>query len=621
MKRIFFSILLATTLLLGLNSCSLTNVKDKNITDEVKKVTPVPTVTEEPKQSLNLIKESKESVSAKMNRAIVKDGNNLFSKTEKKIICLDLTTQKDKALFEVSMNENILDYFIYKDWIYILVDRFTPFEYTCLYRINQDGSNKLLMLDKIKGYESQVYIHANDLYLTNGMEHRCYALKKDGSLGAQIEDVQSVYHYIPNDCYELEMNGKYLDAPYCLEHFNCIWVLYKNNQLWSINPSDGTKKIIELQDNLEVVAITDTYIITKDQTVDKNEFYLTDIKSGKKILLFQGYADYIDYDETGCYFCTTKSNDDINTVRTYKKIAWDGTETTLFRTKPVAGMFKETSKGASEFTVINGVIYYHYADADKMWLMCRNTSSPKQVTKLGFPCMDKMYSAIGHVEAYYHSTFAKTDPDRKISYVYAERFVLDAKTKAAIKINKTLEKIQKESYESDISYTKEEEDAIIKSTGIACYSTSQCMGFTFLSDKYICIYQYGDLYTGGAHDLPYKEYFVFNLKTGNQLNIKNIIRNTQLELHNTIRKYFSDYIKNNKEILFNDALNTVDQTAGFKSKFYLTPEGIGFYYSPYEIASFAAGFQEVLIPYDEFDLRVDLSDYKNPDFSSDIFTQ
>lgn len=48
----------------------------------------------------------------------------------------------------------------------------------------------------------------------------------------------------------------------------------------------------------------------------------------------------------------------------------------------------------------------------------------------------------------------------------------------------------------------------------------------------------------------------------------------------------------------------MQETVNMESEFYLTEDGIVFFYGPYELACYAAGFQEVTIPYEEFDLRI-----------------
>nr|WP_286200926.1 RsiV family protein [[Clostridium] symbiosum] len=52
-----------------------------------------------------------------------------------------------------------------------------------------------------------------------------------------------------------------------------------------------------------------------------------------------------------------------------------------------------------------------------------------------------------------------------------------------------------------------------------------------------------------------------------------------------------------------DLEHTIADDVSFDSAFYITPEGVVFYYAPYEIASYAEGFPEVTIPYSELKMK------------------
>jgi microsomal dipeptidase-like Zn-dependent dipeptidase len=195
--------------------------------------------------------------------------------------------------------------------------------------------------------------------------------------------------------------------------------------------------------------------------------------------------------------------------------------------------------------------------------------------------------------------------------------VLNNTSKAFQKINKRLRAIQEEDTEVAVSFAKANEQSIVEVSTAAYSHTSLFMGFSFLSDRYLCIYQYVYEYTGGAHGMPYKKYYVFDLKTGDQLSLTDIVNNDQKEVHDIILEHFSEAIAEYPGKFDGNACDTVNLTAGLESAFYLTPDGIGFYYPPYDLACFAAGFQDVIIPYSEFDLRIDVSGAENISISSE----
>ncbi|WP_366925889.1 RsiV family protein [uncultured Clostridium sp.] len=52
-----------------------------------------------------------------------------------------------------------------------------------------------------------------------------------------------------------------------------------------------------------------------------------------------------------------------------------------------------------------------------------------------------------------------------------------------------------------------------------------------------------------------------------------------------------------------DLEHMIADDVSFDSDFYITPEGVVFYYSPYAIAPYAEGFPEVTIPYSELKMK------------------
>lgn len=52
-----------------------------------------------------------------------------------------------------------------------------------------------------------------------------------------------------------------------------------------------------------------------------------------------------------------------------------------------------------------------------------------------------------------------------------------------------------------------------------------------------------------------------------------------------------------------DLEHTVADDVSFESDFYLSEEGIVFYYPPYAIAPYSEGFPEAVVPYDALRLK------------------
>ncbi|HHY91623.1 MAG TPA: DUF4163 domain-containing protein, partial [Clostridiales bacterium] len=112
-------------------------------------------------------------------------------------------------------------------------------------------------------------------------------------------------------------------------------------------------------------------------------------------------------------------------------------------------------------------------------------------------------------------------------------------------------------------------------------------------------------YTGGAHGITYKEAVNVDLVNGKELSLKELFAGS--EDYQQVITYELLKQMNNEEYLFPEAVR--DFKASDDLKFYLTDEGIVFYFDPYEIAPYVRGIVEYQIPYDS------LKDVLNKDYT------
>jgi len=105
-------------------------------------------------------------------------------------------------------------------------------------------------------------------------------------------------------------------------------------------------------------------------------------------------------------------------------------------------------------------------------------------------------------------------------------------------------------------------------------------------------------YTGGAHGFTTRLAFNYNLETGKKLGYKDVLKDCpsyrDIIVNEIIRQIEAD-----PDIYFPDA---IDKLKGFTDEqpFYITKDGIVVYYGLYEIAPYASGIREFLIPYSAF---------------------
>ena len=100
-------------------------------------------------------------------------------------------------------------------------------------------------------------------------------------------------------------------------------------------------------------------------------------------------------------------------------------------------------------------------------------------------------------------------------------------------------------------------------------------------------------YTGGAHGLGGSEYLTIDMTTHKVLTLSDIIEQKKLpEVKELLWSFYTDYGRIKDEDAF-----TKKTDFDVSKNFYLAHDGIHFIYHEYEIASYAAGEQDLVIPW------------------------
>ncbi|MFP3091458.1 RsiV family protein [Treponema sp. TIM-1] len=118
--------------------------------------------------------------------------------------------------------------------------------------------------------------------------------------------------------------------------------------------------------------------------------------------------------------------------------------------------------------------------------------------------------------------------------------------------------------------------------------------------------RFKEYYTGGAHGMREKNYFVIDLVEKKQIRLKDLFLEGTKEalktrVEDALRAYSSlePGAPLSSGYYFNDSVEPSEN-------FFLTTGGIGFYWDPYEIAPYSVGPVKIIIPY------ADIEDLLNP---------
>jgi hypothetical protein len=108
-----------------------------------------------------------------------------------------------------------------------------------------------------------------------------------------------------------------------------------------------------------------------------------------------------------------------------------------------------------------------------------------------------------------------------------------------------------------------------------------------------------EYYTGGAHGMRNKDYYVFGLDSKRRLALSDIVRE---DARPALGVLIEAALRKRMEIPDQTPLTEQGFVENYLDKledFYLIPQGLGFQWDPYEIAPYSMGIIEILIPYDE----------------------
>ena len=262
--------------------------------------------------------------------------------------------------------------------------------------------------------------------------------------------------------------------------------------------------------------------------------------------------------------------------------------------------------------VCDKYIYYVGEIDYKLYLMRRRLDEPSEEEVLGAAFYDSGISEVGSLISCHERNCSEENADDYLTAVDFERLVVDERFPGAAEINRIFIEKQEEiiAYEKKNAVDVEQElqamkEAMPDANPSLHYSYgSRISPIYYFDGSYLSFYQEDDDYCGGAHGSLYREGYTFDLQTGKRLTLQDIIGNSEEELKDIVTQYFSVYIDENANTFREDAKSSVKEQINLGSDFYLREDGICFYFQPYALAAFAAGFPEVTIPYEEFEIKI-----------------
>ncbi len=546
---------------------------------------------------------------------------------------------KEEILFDAGCNQSG-SFCICEGVIYFLtrpVVSTISNENTCLYKINCDGSEQVLLMEGIPDvihcgnyeidiYEDIVYLWDDSYYDANVL---CYRLIEDEVECVPIE--YTLYGKIPEGYSEIRAD-RMPTLVYMIRNYG--YALLEKEEEWYAYDFE-TETLEKLAMNVSDIQ-KDSAFMTQEaiyfQDYSRNSYavqwyYLSleDLQTPRKWIVHKrlGGYDRVFYDEDTV--CFVEWNGAYDRWIIYRARQEDTTAEILssFNKREGLGEASAVFCGGNDLWYFDGdAMYYNedgkYCDVNKAGMDCIIRD-----TLIGEEQIICVYNEL----AEYGKQLCYTI-EEEIEYklpkglitgegVYEEvTFSLNLKktfmrgdSEAVQKINAYMQSIY-EKQEEDMQYYGDKwEDAgmeePLKAGSNAYYALVGLAGsyaefyayVDYADEQYIvfCVLE-GGYWSGAAHPNYHYTHYIFDRSTGERLSICDIIKKSEEEICSIIAPYID------KDYDFDEGFWQIEPELVLNpDRLFLTSEGVGIFFSRYEIDCYAAGEIEFVIPYEAFE--------------------
>ncbi len=387
----------------------------------------------------------------------------------------------------------------------------------------------------------------------------------------------------------------------------------ENVKYYTIDPDGNESAIDDLNTGSSVTILgynkkRMVYELTSEDGREK-EYYLYDFEKKASTPIDIENVGYMELNDDGCYFITESKDFGSNARDVYAYDFNSGDLTKIFSKKHLP-----LSERNAAFACIFGenLFYQNTDDSELKWF--RKDLSSGSDDGQATDCTIKEIRAYNYGKIDYDST-AKKCPYCGIDVYkgYNEAFILDGRySDHADEINtffeddlkETMDRSDSEDISDDSSCEDHKEYPEQYCTTVESYVTD----VNILKDRYLTV-EYGSYwYGGGAHGMPDKNQYIFDLQTGKQMEVKDFYKGTEEDFKKLVaEKTKEDYIKSNGYKYFaenaDEAYNTAYEYARIDSYVFLEEDRVIYSFAPYDMGPFASGFIDIELPIEEFELE------------------
>lgn len=543
-------------------------------------------------------------------RDVIRCGGRLYFRYDNVFYELDPSDDTMRTLMSLEGGESSQAFWIYNGGLYFDME-FSDEKsdgLTGLYRFDLDDGTSVHMAD-VDFVPTEIYASNGLLYVRDADENAVYGLNADG-VTAEPADVKSTaLGKIPSGCLALPVGV----TAYAAEHFNYMPLVDGNSLTLVLCDADGKnlRSVPDVMDTTSALFCRDSFYTVSADAEGNWTFYRYDAADpvpcaiaglNQKPELIQedsGYLYYLVRDDVA---------DRMSAFEYYRIPVGGGDAEEIDRIEPQVSMGQCQEEMDLFFADGNHCWYPVYSGQS---VLMTDRVPGGDSTNFDSAMEESAVNRLGEAVADSGQTGTGGGPGIRW---YSETIQFsDDGTEAPGKMTAAMEEGEK-----TLTDTAEMlSSAKTSGTGSAVnldYAGVTALerrvegekGITFYRNRYVCIETDFRRKTGGVWKTYTKEYYVFDRTTGDRLSLADLVNNSEEELGEMVGEAFARLEeRTNFSFESPDSLkNTVAGRISYNSPFYITSEGIVFYFDPGDISPEVEGFPEVLISYRDLDLKI-----------------
>lgn len=539
---------------------------------------------------------------------MIETGDKLYFKYENSLWMMKKSDDQLEKLYTFKEDENNATFWIYNNNLYFDAasrDNLMQNQGGSLYKMDLE-TKKVALLAELSQTPTALYASGGVLYAKGYGMLLIYPLNEDGSINEAAPEMETVYNKIPEGCEELYTGI----LPYLTEQNEYMPLTNGENLVIADKDGQNPRSVPEVTNTSSILFAKDAFynVVQDGEGLYTCRRFALDTLSSSVVFETKIFPTLMQYKDGFLYYMESGSYNAAGSDSLFYQVDIENNKSTLAATMSVepgtAGFYSHSGN----FYVTEEAVYCQKLKDYSVYLEKTKLSDRNEKMMAETPLFESRIKGLGTVQAESKDIFCP-DGEIAIASVYVETFVFDGDSEAVKSMNQILAEDSKSQLLYGENMMNAEDEAWFHEESFRTNTiTYQISEVRYLDDQYVDLSVTGYEYTGGAHGMPYRTDYLFDRQTGKRLELSDVIGIPEEELKTVVSRYFRELSEKTK-FSFDDpgTLETiVAERITMGSPFYITDEGVVFYFTPYDIAPYSEGFPEVIIPFEELGMKIPL---------------